>query len=445
MTSKPVYLINKDASYRLDSERIPGEQFICLTMASLARSTQQWLITDDRLITTLDGSQALTFQAGKLTLQPPRNNDKSQKWIITKEGVLQCELNNYSLQSEPLITISPFLPFNVAQSVVFRTSSSTSAPLENEKWTVEYVDGSGSANDLLEKKKIVDYRPLIAKKGDAEPKNYRCFGSNDAGSFDYNPAKVFSQGKFYKEPRINFIVYTWKSSPYMPLFLKLTWQDLYADTEIQRKRIRDKLGEKNGYFHPLYGGSQCYYTNSREQQLWDTGSINIKKYLTKITGIWCCIEGHRQQANYRGRGRISNDFSSVTFCGFTSLKFEANDGSFLLSPPPEAVCHSDASSNNMGCPYRMNPGDHSLHYSASNVGNRVSIGQTVPLPYNRALTGTLKDKHIVILEADPGYEIVGFYGRMSRARAFYQRYKTISQLGIYQRPASTDVDLARYS
>ncbi|NEQ71453.1 MAG: ricin-type beta-trefoil lectin domain protein, partial [Symploca sp. SIO2D2] len=229
MTSKPVYLINKDASYRLDSERIPGEKFICLTMASLARSTQQWLITDDRLITTLDGSQALTFQAGKLTLQPPRNNDKSQKWIITKEGVLQCELNNYSLQSEPLITISPFLPLDVAQSVVFRTSSSTSTPLENEKWTVEYVDGSGSANDLLEKKKIVDYRPLIAKKGDAEPKNYRCSGSHGGPSFDYNPAKVSFQGKFYKEPRISRIVYTRQPFPFIPLYLKLNWQELYAE------------------------------------------------------------------------------------------------------------------------------------------------------------------------------------------------------------------------
>jgi len=445
MTSKPVYLINKDASYRLDSERKPGENQVCVTMPSLARNTQQWLITDDRLITTLNGSQALTFQApDQLTLEPPRNNDKSQKWVISKEGVLQCELNQYSWQSEEDYIFDLSLPPDFSDSVVCRTPSSPSAPRENEKWTVEYVDGSGSANDLLEKKKIVDYRPLIAKKGDAEPKNYRCYGSHGGPSFDYNPAKVSYGGKFYKEPRISRIVYTRKPFPFIPLYLKLNWQELYADTDVQRKLVRDKLGDEYGYFQPLSGGSRCSYTTSREQQLWDRGSINIKKYLTKVTGIWCCIEAHRKQANYRVRGSISNNYPAITFCGFTSLKFEANDGSFLLSPTPEAACHSDTSSNNMACPYRMNPGDYSLHYSASNVGNRMRVGQTVPIPYSPGQTGTLKDKHIVILEADPGYEIVGFYGRTSYSD-YYRRYKTISQLGIYQRPASTDVDLARYS
>ncbi len=445
MSSKPVYLINKEGFYRLDSVRKPGEHLVCVTIPSLARSTQQWLITNDRLITTLDGSQALTFQApNQLILQPPRNNDKSQKWLISKEGVLQCELNKSALQSEEDFIFDLSLPPDFSDGVVCQAPFSSSTPHENEKWTVEYVDGSGSANDLLEPKKIVDYRSLIAKKGDAEPKNYRCYGSHGGPSFDYNPAKVSYQGKFYKEPRISRIVYTRKPFPFIPMYLRLGWEDLYADTDVQRKLIRDKLGDEYGYFYPLSGGSRCSYTTSREQQLSVTGSINIKKYLTKVTGIWCCIEAHRKQANYRVRGSISNNYPAITFCGFTSLKFEANDGSFLLSPTPEAACHSDTSSNNMACPYRMNPGDYSLHYSASNVGNRMRVGQTVPIPYSPGQTGTLKEKHIVTLEADPGYEIVGFYGRTVYSD-YYRRYKTISQLGIYQRPASTDVDLSRYS
>ncbi|NEQ68655.1 MAG: hypothetical protein F6K21_24770 [Symploca sp. SIO2D2] len=444
MTSKPVYLINKDASYRLDSERKPGENKVCVTMPSLARNTQQWLITDDRLITTLNGSQALTFQApNQLTLEPPRNNDKSQKWVISKEGVLQCELNKYSLQSEEDYIFDLSLPPDFSDSVVCRTPFSPSTPLENEKWTVEYVDGSGSANDLLEPTKIVDYRSLITKKGDAEPKNYRCFGSRDAGSFDYNPARL---ARLLKEPRI-LSINTFGRFGRFPSYMRPYWRNLSDETPAQRQAMLKLLGyTEDDTFSAtqVYSSTKYYSAHPTTRQHAENSSINVKKYLTKVTGIWCCIEMDKKQRTAPYYPPTYVVPYPATFCGFTSLKFETNDGSFLLSPSP-FLCF-DSNSNNMGCPYVKDTTDLSNRtYNSSNVENRVGIGQTVVLPFRTSFTGTLKEKQIVTLEADAGYEIVGFYGRMSQSSGLFRQQKTISQLGIYQRPVSKKVDIERYS
>ncbi|NEP10799.1 MAG: hypothetical protein F6K14_11395 [Symploca sp. SIO2C1] len=441
MTSKPVYLINKDAGYRLDSVRKPAEHLVCITMPSLARKTQQWLINDDRLITTVDGSQALTFQApNKLILQPPRNNDNSQKWLISKQGVLQCELNKYSLQSEEDNIFDLSLPPDFSDGVVCQTPFKPSAPFENEKWTVEYVDGSGSANDLLEP--IKDYRTKIVKR-DALPK-----GENYGSRFDFNPATYFGTGgqnRTYKEPRIAAI-FMGRSSWTAPQSVRVSWANLADDTPYQRHRMIDLLRqqshESDSTLPPIRPGrsrSDVSYQYLRDYQECRSSSyrqsaIHLQRYLTKVTGIWCCIEANHPSYGF------------VRFRGFTSLTFEANDGNFLVSPRLLFV-HS---MYNL-CPYAL---DYNYYYYHTGAEQNLAVGKQVIFPNHffqqrggssQNFKGTLKEKKIVTLEASSGYEIVGFHGysdNLLRSRKSY--FSMISQLGIYERPVSKNVEIARY-
>ncbi len=439
MTSKAIYLINKDAGYRLDSVRKPTEKgLVCITMPSLARKTQQWLITDDRLITTLDGSQALTFQApNKLILQPIRN-DNSQKWLISKQGVLQCELNKYSLQSEEDNIFDLSLPPDFSDGVVCKTPFKPSAPLENEKWTVEYVDGSGSANDLLEP--IKDYRTKIVKR-DALPK-----GENYGSRFDFNPATYFGTGgqnRTYKEPRIATI-FLGRSPWTAPQSVRVSWANLADDTPYQRHRMIDLLRqqshESDCTLPPIRPGrsrsdvSYQYLRDYKEVPSYRQPVIHLQRYLTKVTGIWCCIE-----ANYRNIG-------FVRFRGFTSLTFEANDGNFLISPRLLFV-HS---MYNL-CPYAL---DQNYYYYHTGAERNLAVGQQVVFPNHffqqrggssQNFKGTLKEKKIVTLEASPNHEIVSFHGYSATAPGFRSsQFSMITQLGIYERPVSKKVEIARY-
>jgi len=445
MTSKPVYLINKDASYRLDSVRKPAEHLVCITMPSLARKTQQWLITDDRLITTLDGSQALTFQSpNKLILQPPRNNDNSQKWLISKQGVLQCELNKYSWQSEEDNIFALSLPPDFSDGVVCRTPFSPSTPLENEKWTVEYVDGSGSANDLLEE--IKDYRTKIIKR-DALPK-----GESYGSRFDFNPATYPRQNRTYKEPRIA-TVFTGKHVWTAPENVYISWENLAADTIYQRQRmikiLRQQSYELDSTLPPIYPGrsrsdsSYQYLRDWREKNdkkyyssYYGQSVIHLHRYLTKVTGIWCCIEANHPSYGF------------VRFRGFTSLKFETNDGNFLVSPRLYLVSNM----YNL-CPYAL---DQNWYYYHTGAERNLAVGQQVVFPNHffqqrysssrQNFQGTLKEKQIVTLEASPDHEIVGFHGYSSTAPRFRSsQFSMITQLGIYERPVSKKVDIERYS
>ncbi|NER97647.1 MAG: hypothetical protein F6J86_28015 [Symploca sp. SIO1B1] len=399
MSTKAIKIINKEQGFLLDSNR-EGKEVICVVNPEVAKTetkvtdTQKWLITDEGLITTLDGSQALTFQPPyQVNLQPIKQS-YSQKWALNDQGILKCRLNYHALETiedyieQELPDFSETNEFSdnvVCDELHYLSDEEQIEPCQ--QWELRYIDDDQLCNDLLKPQPLAvgseptpDYSikkleplPPAAQQGEVQT----------TGTFDALPPD------YYPEPRLKGLKFYSNRCPisYVP---QLFWQELSVDIpEIC-----------NDVCHLLsLGDRDDTNTEANAPDKVDDlrREIALEKHFTKITGVWIHAETTQGQR--------------LEFSGFHTLKFEANDGSYLEIP-------------------------------SSSPLDKVAVGDSFQL---LTLPAKLLEKQLVTLEAPEGCEIVGLHGTYTtfagdianaplQQRSAYQYF--LLNLGIYVRQAS---------